>query len=140
MADMTPESVQKLLDSIIGLSEAANSSEGAWQTDRQSQLQETLDAIDKTKKRLVVDPNSGKLVWYVLMPISGAALAPMVYLLLRVGVLSSGTDSMNVFGLYAFAALTGLFAEQAIEMLDGNHCLRSNRRMSSGRRPMFQVL
>jgi hypothetical protein len=24
-------------------------------------LQETLDAIDKTKKRLVVDPNSGKL-------------------------------------------------------------------------------
>jgi hypothetical protein len=57
------------------------------------------------------------VIWYVLMPISGAALAPMVYLLLRVGVLSNGTDSMNVFGLYAFAALTGLFAEQAIEML-----------------------
>jgi hypothetical protein len=57
------------------------------------------------------------VVWYLLMPFSGAALAPMVYLLLRVGVLSNGTEHLNVFGLYGFAALTGLFAEQAIEML-----------------------
>jgi hypothetical protein len=57
------------------------------------------------------------VVWYLLMPFSGAALAPMVYLLLRVGVLSNGTDHLNVFGLYGFAALTGLFAEQTIEML-----------------------
>jgi len=57
------------------------------------------------------------VIWYLLMPFSGASLAPMVYLLLRVGVLSNGTDHLNVFGLYGFAALTGLFAEHAIEML-----------------------
>jgi hypothetical protein len=61
--------------------------------------------------------------YYMLMPVTGAALAPMTYLLLRVGVLNAGangqgaTANLNVFGLYAFAALTGLFAEQALEML-----------------------
>jgi hypothetical protein len=57
------------------------------------------------------------LVWYLLMPVSGATLAPAVYLLLRVGVLANGTDHLNLLGLYAFALLTGLFAEQALEML-----------------------
>src|SRR5262245_28433291 len=60
------------------------------------------------------------VVYYLLMPFEGAALAPAVYLLLRVGVLSPGTGStgqLNVFALYGFAVLTGLFAKNAIDML-----------------------
>jgi hypothetical protein len=60
------------------------------------------------------------VVYYLLMPFEGASLAPAVYLLLRVGVLSPGggsTAQLNVFSLYAFAALTGLFAKNAIDML-----------------------
>jgi hypothetical protein len=66
------------------------------------------------------------IVYYFLIPFQGAALAPIVYLLLRVGVLNpansqpgsaSPTDSLNLIGIYAFAALTGLFSKQAIEMM-----------------------
>jgi len=60
--------------------------------------------------------------YYVLAPFQGAALAMLVYLLLRVGVLAppqnaGPAQSLNLLGLYAFAGLTGLFAKQAIEML-----------------------
>jgi hypothetical protein len=64
--------------------------------------------------------------YYVLAPFQGAALAMLVYLLLRVGVLAPPTagtgtagpaQGLNLLGLYAFAGLTGLFAKQAIEML-----------------------
>lgn len=58
--------------------------------------------------------------YYLLAPFQGAALALVVYLLLRVGVLANPTGSpqqLNLLGLYAFAGLTGLFAKQAIEML-----------------------
>jgi hypothetical protein len=63
------------------------------------------------------------LIYYALMPFEGAALAPIIYLLLRVGVLApsvantSSTANLNLVGLYAFAGLTGLFSKQAIEML-----------------------
>ena len=66
------------------------------------------------------------IIYYLLTPIQGAALAPVVYLLLRVGVLNpantapgstSPADSLNLIGIYAFAVLTGLFSKQAIEML-----------------------
>jgi len=62
------------------------------------------------------------IVYYLLMPVEGAALAPITYLLLRVGVLAPATNeastgNLNLLGLYAFAALTGLFSKQAIEML-----------------------
>ena len=66
------------------------------------------------------------VVYYFLIPFQGSALAPIVYLLLRVGVLNpantqpgsaSPTASLNLIGIYAFAALTGLFSKQAIEML-----------------------
>ncbi len=59
------------------------------------------------------------VIYYLLMPFEGAALAPIVYLLLRVGVLGTGgkVEHLNTFGLYAFAGLTGLFSKQAIEML-----------------------
>lgn len=60
--------------------------------------------------------------YYLMMPFEGAALAPVIYLLFRVGVLSpqaanAGTAQLNLISLYAFAGLTGLFAKQAIEML-----------------------
>jgi hypothetical protein len=57
--------------------------------------------------------------YYLLMPFEGGALAPIVYLLLRVGVLSpgAGVAELNTVGLYAFAALTGLFSKQALSML-----------------------
>jgi hypothetical protein len=60
--------------------------------------------------------------YYVLMPFEGAALATVIYLLLRVGVLSpsavsSGPGNLNLLSLYAFAGLTGLFAKQAMQML-----------------------
>jgi hypothetical protein len=60
--------------------------------------------------------------YYVLMPFEGAALATVVYLLLRVGVLSpsaasSGPGSLNLLSLYAFAGLAGLFTKQAMQML-----------------------
>ncbi len=63
------------------------------------------------------------LLYYLLMPIESAALAPLVFLILRVGVLSPGTGSvvgscgLNYIGLYAFAGLTGMFSKQAIEKL-----------------------
>ena len=64
--------------------------------------------------------------YYLLAPFQGAALAMLVYLLLRVGVLAPPSSaahtggpahSLNLLGLYAFSGLTGLFAKQAIEKL-----------------------
>lgn len=58
--------------------------------------------------------------YYLLAPLQGAALSVVVYLLLRVGVLSNASNApqhLNLLGLYAFSGLTGLFAKQAIEML-----------------------
>jgi hypothetical protein len=60
--------------------------------------------------------------YYVLMPFEGGALATVIYLLLRVGVLSpsavsSGPGNLNLLSLYAFAGLTGLFTKQAMQML-----------------------
>ena len=65
------------------------------------------------------------LLHYLAMPIVGAALAPMVYMLLRVGLVSpsgasgdaSGIANLNLIAIYAFAALTGLFAKTATEKL-----------------------
>jgi hypothetical protein len=62
-------------------------------------------------------------IYYVLAPVQGAALAPLLYLLLKSAVLSpqfsegGGTQSLNLTAIYAFAGLTGLFAKQAIEKL-----------------------
>ncbi|TKB59679.1 MAG: hypothetical protein E8D49_07560 [Nitrospira sp.] len=60
--------------------------------------------------------------YYLLMPIEGGALALLIYLLLRVGLLSptasiNDAGSLNVFGVYAIAGLTGLFSSQAMEKL-----------------------
>jgi hypothetical protein len=66
------------------------------------------------------------IIYYILSPFQGAALALLIFLLLQVGILNpaanttaSGhpTESLNLIGIYAFAALTGLFSKQAIEMM-----------------------
>lgn len=65
------------------------------------------------------------LPYYLSLPIAGAALAPIVYMLLRVGILSpsgianspSSTASLNLVGIYAFSALTGMFAKTATDKL-----------------------
>lgn len=65
------------------------------------------------------------LLHYLAMPIIGAALAPMVYMLVRVGLVNpssvagdgSGIANLNLIAIYAFAALTGLFARTATEKL-----------------------
>ena len=62
------------------------------------------------------------MIYYILMPLESAALAPLVYLLLRVGVLApaqmNGSPlAMNLYGIYAIAGMTGLFSKQAMDML-----------------------
>lgn len=62
---------------------------------------------------------------YLAMPIIGAGLAPMVYMLLRIGLVGpsgvsgdgSGIANLNLIAIYAFAALTGLFAKTATDKL-----------------------
>lgn len=63
--------------------------------------------------------------YYFFIPFVGAILASIVYMLLRVGLLSptgsagdgSGLADLNLIGLYAFAALSGMFAKTATEKL-----------------------
>jgi len=65
------------------------------------------------------------LLYYLAMPFTGAGLAPIVYMLLRVGLInpsgrsSEGTAiaSLNLIAIYAFAALTGMFSKAATEKL-----------------------
>lgn len=64
------------------------------------------------------------ILYYLSAPLMGAILAPIVYMLLRVGVLSpstgetaSSTSNLNLLAIYAFAALTGLFAKTASDKL-----------------------
>jgi hypothetical protein len=66
------------------------------------------------------------LAYYLAMPFTGSGLAPVVYMLLRVGLLSpSGTSAtsgtgfanLNLLAIYAFAVLTGLFSRVALDKL-----------------------
>jgi hypothetical protein len=65
------------------------------------------------------------VMYYALMPVEGAALAIIVFMLLKVGILSptmangsqSGTAGLNIIGIYAFAGMTGLFSKQALASL-----------------------
>ena len=62
-------------------------------------------------------------VYYLLTPIQGAAIAPLIYLLLKSAVLSpqvqegDDTGNLNLTAIYAMSGLSGLFAKQAIEKL-----------------------
>jgi hypothetical protein len=57
--------------------------------------------------------------WYALRPLIGAALALLVYLALRGGVLSAqaGGGAVNPYGIAALASLVGLFSKQAADKL-----------------------
>ena len=65
------------------------------------------------------------ILHYFSLPFIGAALAGVVYLLLRVGLVSptsatadgSAIANLNVVAIYGFAALTGLFAKAASDKL-----------------------
>ncbi len=65
------------------------------------------------------------LLYYTSTPITGAGLAAIVYMMMRVGLLApqgaSGNGSaianLNLIAIYAFAALSGLFAGIALEKL-----------------------
>ena len=63
------------------------------------------------------------IAYYLLMPLEGASLAIIVYLLLRVGILAptsvsgQATSNLNTVGLYAFSGLTGIYSKQALVSL-----------------------
>jgi hypothetical protein len=66
------------------------------------------------------------LPYYLAMPFTGAGLAPVVYMLLRVGLITpSGTSTtggagfanLNLMAIYAFAVMTGLFSRVALDKL-----------------------
>lgn len=56
--------------------------------------------------------------WYVLLPVQAAALSAIVYFTLQGGLLGGEqTIGLNPYGLAAIAALVGLFARHAMNML-----------------------
>jgi hypothetical protein len=59
------------------------------------------------------------LWWYVLRPFIGAALATVLYFLVRGVLLSAASDprAVSPYGLLAFAGLSGMFSKQAIEWM-----------------------
>ena len=65
------------------------------------------------------------LPYYLAMPFTGAGLAPVVYMLLRVGLITpsgtatggTGLSNLNFIVIYAFAVLTGLFSRVALDKL-----------------------
>ena len=61
----------------------------------------------------------GRYWFFLVRPVSGAVLAPLVYFLLRAGFLQPTADvrDLNVFGLIAFSALSGMYSEQAMSKL-----------------------
>jgi hypothetical protein len=65
------------------------------------------------------------LLYYMSMPVTGAGLASVVYMMLRVGLIGpsggssdgSSISNMNLIGIYASTALTGLFSARALGKL-----------------------
>ncbi len=63
------------------------------------------------------------LPYYLAMPFTGAGLALIVYMLLRVGIVSPPTgavasvSNLNLIVIYAFSVLSGLFSKAATEKL-----------------------
>jgi hypothetical protein len=59
------------------------------------------------------------LWWYILRPFIGAALATIIYLVVRGVMFSTAADSraVNLFGVLACSGLAGMFSKQAIEWL-----------------------
>lgn len=59
------------------------------------------------------------IVWFLLRPLIGSALAFVFYLVLRGGLFASAADpkSINIYGFAAIAAVAGLFSKQATDKL-----------------------
>lgn len=57
------------------------------------------------------------LLMYFFLPVVGAALATVVYLVLRAGLITGGAATADPFGFAAISALVGLFSAQAAEKL-----------------------
>jgi hypothetical protein len=65
------------------------------------------------------------ILYYLAMPLTGAGLAPIIYLLLRVGIVNpsgvtasgSSLPNLNLMAIYAFALLTGMFSRAATDKL-----------------------
>jgi hypothetical protein len=55
------------------------------------------------------------ILWYFVKPFTAAALAVIVYFIIRAGFLSYGSDAKNVslYGMLSLAALAGLFTDTA---------------------------
>jgi hypothetical protein len=55
------------------------------------------------------------ILWYFVKPFTAAALAVIVYFVIRAGFLGSGSDpaSINLYGILAMSALAGLFTDNA---------------------------
>jgi hypothetical protein len=57
------------------------------------------------------------IFYYFALPVVGAILGTIVYLVLRAGLISGGGANQDPFGFAALAALVGLFSGQASEKL-----------------------
>jgi IPT/TIG domain-containing protein len=57
------------------------------------------------------------LLMYFFLPVVGAALATVVYFVLRAGLITGGSATADPFGFAAISALVGLFSAQAAEKL-----------------------
>lgn len=63
--------------------------------------------------------------YYLAMPLTGAGLAPIVYLLLRIGIINpsgvsadaSSLANLNLMAIYAFSILSGMFSRVATDKL-----------------------
>ena len=83
-----------------------------------------LGALMHSMRSLAWYVGHGMLKWrwipyYVITLLLGAGLATIIYIVVRGGLFAStsGDKSVNPYGFGAVAALTGLFTEQALEML-----------------------
>jgi hypothetical protein len=83
-----------------------------------------LGAVVHSLRSLVIYIGNRELRWswvpfYVVRPVLGAALATLLYVVLRAGLFSPSSSSQQAspYGFAAVAALAGLFSDQAIEKL-----------------------
>lgn len=55
------------------------------------------------------------ILWYFVKPFTAAGLAVLVYFVIRAGFMGAGSDagSINLYGVLALSALTGLFTDNA---------------------------
>jgi hypothetical protein len=64
------------------------------------------------------------LLWYMMRPLIGSALAVVLYVAVRGGLLNpaAGSESVSPFGVVAVASLAGMFSKQATDKLNEVFC------------------